>query len=404
MANSAQQIMYAKQSDWDTWKSQFIRRAKDSQLWTYIDPESTTPWPTAPVEPAFQGSQALRAARTTSAIRASPRRTTRSATTTINAGPHEEDAEDEGNEGSTYHDALSLFREQKIDFRRHLSDKKDLTTWVYSTVTSLILDQYCDAEESLREWYAALCEANKAYESTRMLSLMTEYQSHLHSIKKSARSLPAWIEGWKGQMARGIRYKVPTCTEPAIWSTDLINATKSLAITAPWSQYLILTKPEDVLAGRTTYLELAAHLEMFVEQETSVGPSRQVKAGAFPTFNDRDPVDAESDDKDDGKKRTAPDEPPRRGGIRGSRGSRLRGRVGRGNKVPRTDSGSARVKCKACMQGHSLEDCFYAFPEQAPSTWYPNETVMQLVEYRIKTEQLASEIERIVRDKRTDQS
>ena len=369
---AAQQIIYAKQSDWETWKGQFIRRAKGSQLWTYIDPESTTSWPTEPTEPILANIQrrpAPRTQRSTVTARASPRRTTRSTTAAIDADTHVEEVdnnEDEGTEGYFYHDTLSLYKERKADYRRHINKKEELADWMYSTVAPEILEQLCDPDESIREWYAALYDANKPYESMRSVALLEEYNHHLQNLKKSARTLSTWIQGWKTLMARGIKLKVGQCTDATVWSTDFIKATKSLAITAPWAQNLALNQHEDVLSGKITYLELAAQLERFVAGETSAGSSRQIKVGAFPTFHGQDPDEKEPGAKTFNQERHVSFAPTGPRGRGGNRGSSNRARGNRGNKYSRIDSGSARVKCKACLQGHTLEDCFYVFPELAP--------------------------------------
>jgi hypothetical protein len=35
--------------------------------------------------------------------------------------------------------------------------------------------------------------------------------------------------------------------------------------------------------------------------------------------------------------------------------------------------------------GHSLEGCFYAFPNQRPKHWHPNPVIEKLVEYQRKS-------------------
>ena len=44
-------VIYRTPKDWEAWKIEFRKHANASDVWKYIDPKSTTPWPTEPIEP-----------------------------------------------------------------------------------------------------------------------------------------------------------------------------------------------------------------------------------------------------------------------------------------------------------------------------------------------------------------
>jgi hypothetical protein len=380
MAASAKTIIYAQQSDWDAWKNQFLRRAKDLRLWGYIDPINKTEWPVEPAEPALADyplrappqSQGTVAANTPTSSQED-----RIPTSTL-------DLTEAGR--NAYNDAISLYKERKADYRRFESNREKLTAWVYDTVTPEVQEQYCNHEDTLREWYKNLMQANMPYEINRKTTLMEEYYNHLSNIKKSARTLPMWIQGWKTHMARGIRHGVSACTDVNVWCNDLIKATQSLAVTAPWGQNVALNKRQDILTGKISYLEIIADLEAFVSSQASV-PDRHIKRGAFPAFHGED-----HDKPEDRAPTQTEDDPHHRGGRRG------RGYRG-GNKFARTEGGS-RARCKACLQGHKLEDCFYVFPEMAYSKWTPVEGITKMVQDNLKEEPLRTEVNALIRKKK----
>ncbi|KAM7211298.1 hypothetical protein V8F06_013330 [Rhypophila decipiens] len=51
MSSSTTKVLYKEPCDWEAWSNQFIKKAKDHQLWRYIDPERREAWPEEPDMP-----------------------------------------------------------------------------------------------------------------------------------------------------------------------------------------------------------------------------------------------------------------------------------------------------------------------------------------------------------------
>ncbi|KAK3934873.1 hypothetical protein QBC46DRAFT_272952 [Diplogelasinospora grovesii] len=136
MAASAQHVIYGKQSDWDAWKNQFLRRAKDLRLWTYIDLESSTKWLIELIEPDID-DYPKRASTASSRLATRLIGSSAGSSTTMQAGSHNPDElptvptltlDLTDNGRNAYNDSINIYKEHKADYRRFESNREKLTS------------------------------------------------------------------------------------------------------------------------------------------------------------------------------------------------------------------------------------------------------------------------------------
>ncbi|RYP68912.1 hypothetical protein DL771_006401 [Monosporascus sp. 5C6A] len=200
---STSSVIYKGPKDWDRFKSEFQSRAYALDLWDYIDPDQSLPWPVKPIEPDITSYPKRR-------IRHTTRTNTPAASSLFSGGTLEEidhtghltntlEMTTEGRQAYNQDFTAYTYKDRKYDtFRKNIND---LTKWVLESVSPAIKETSLLPGKNLREWYAKMAESGKVYDSRLLINTQREYREKLKQAAKSGKKLNEWIVKWQEIMA-----------------------------------------------------------------------------------------------------------------------------------------------------------------------------------------------------------
>ncbi|RYP87917.1 hypothetical protein DL769_000369 [Monosporascus sp. CRB-8-3] len=297
--SSTSPVIYNGPKDWDRFKGEFQARACALDIWDYIDPDQSLPWPVRPTEPDITSYPKRR-------LRPQTCTNTPSSEGTLSLEEVDHTSQPastlemttEGRQAYNQDFTAYTYKDRKYDtFRK---SNNDLTKWVLESMSPAVKETSLLPGKNLREWYAKLAESGKVYDSRLLINTQREYRERLKQASKSARKLDEWIVRWQDIMAQGQRHGVPETKTTIVWVNDLCTALAPIVGT--WTTTFQMVKKSEIDNGTISYQEVAANL---LDHWTMTHPqpiSKNVKA-AFPTFHGTpaDPLDQDDPDQEETK-------------------------------------------------------------------------------------------------------
>lgn len=384
-------VRFDKPQDWPNWSPEFKGKAKNLDLWDYLNPDDKTPWPTRPVAPAVAdyakrlvrvGTRSASSSQTTPGTLVSDEIDTSSTARTIS------ELTTDGKEN--YKLDLTNYIHIDKQYTQFRANHDKLVDWIKSTVGPSIRETCCDVDKTIDEWYEAFQEVGSAYEHTKKESVRARYRNAVQPLTKLPHKFDTWITEWEAAMAHGRKYNCAETMEALSWAGDLSRALRG--VLGNWSGNFVTLHRSQIKENTLKFREVASELHDYWSTLYKQAPVRGVVKGAFPSFG---PPDNTTDDPESDQD------------IRKRKNQKSKSQ----NKLKRKRADSTEVeaplrrRCKACLAYHETGGCYYTFPHLAPEGWTPRLSTQKMVADRIKADSnLAEEINRLRKAKDAPES
>ncbi|KAJ3554727.1 hypothetical protein NPX13_g10536 [Xylaria arbuscula] len=397
--NQDAKIALRNANDFYSWNRELKSKAVGLDLWDYITPdlEMKIPWPKRPIMPKIEDYPK---AATTPAL------ATRSSSTvdheTIDPRPPRSVTEMTAVGRNAYNTDSNNYNARIREYTDLIKSINQLKNWILETVSQNYKDTLLEPTDTLDVWYEKLCTIGAHLKGSLMHQARLDYRSFIdNSAKRSPKDLGTWATEWEGKLAIAVKHGASDLIESYNIATDLEKALGTSY--QEWVTAFRQTNKLEIKQGTLDYTEVAADLrdEASIRLSVRSKPTKkEPHKGSFHTYGDIEEIGDSIEVED-------PDSRPRaagRGKARGFRGRGLQERTpGSTSKRPRADTNTSDTECKLCTQTHTLERCWYAFPERASEDFIPNRTVQGMAQRLLKSDpELVKEIERI-RKKRAKQ-
>ncbi|KAK8093431.1 hypothetical protein PG997_000116 [Apiospora hydei] len=392
MANNdnTQKTYFKSPDDWDTWGSEFRKKAKALEIWEYIDPERKIDWMSPPRRPLLvdypqrQGQPNRRSSIHVGGGLASDQEDPPARSIT--------DLTDTGR--SSFQLDYTMYTHEAKEYKDHRNKVEKLSDWVLSTVSDMYKKTCCDENNDLDGWYAALREVGKVQDSYQMTEAREVYRASTKPLRNMPRDFNAWVIRWETAMADGIRKGVPETTNSQAWCQDLIFALRP--VMENWVTNFQFNRQEDINSGQIEYRKVASDLRVFWKTITRDPPASRVSKGSFATFGEADEeelygqaVDQGSNDQRGSRSRT-------NNASKGTPAQSRKDGPKTGTKRKKEQTDQEESECGACFGNHTLSNCFYLFPDKAFQGWRASRPVQRVVEHNLSTHtKLAEKVKRL---------
>jgi hypothetical protein len=387
MANTqpSENVSLKGPEDWETWNTQFKSKAISTDIWRLINPdedeEDTEPFAEKPIPPKI-GDYDKKLTRETRSqtVQSSAASQPASQPTIV----HIEDVDHAGKPRTAAEMTTAARQAFQLDWTLYQHDFKiytaeresidKLRNWVLKTTSEHLFATACDPEDTLKGWYEKLKEQVGVSDSKQQRDARTLYKAANKPLMKAPRDALAWLNNWEEAVTLAKRKKVPEAQHSNIWFEDFSHAIRGFM--KEWAVSYEMLNRKEIENGTLTFRTLANELrkELLMSSTQPQTPrGRVVAKGAFgPSF-------AESEDTEQPKE----DEQ-----------EKTKGR-GKGKRKTTTEESSA--KCPACgLQGHTLPNCLYVFPEKANGRFRGREERQEEVNKKLEEDdQLRKEVDRL---------
>lgn len=407
-------VIYRRPEDWEALETQLKIRAETNGIWEYIHDGSQ--WPQKPKAPLISTYPARQrtAAPTIRQTRRQARHPQETApgssgtqdSVTVGLSQRPSDAPETPEPELGLAPAITkptkpsqLTEDGRIDWNQaqreyeyqvkehnaHLLRKGSVKTWLLNAVSETY-QRTCFQNGDLDTWYWRLRETAEAEIANSSQRASANYDDVCGSgldQKYVNQKFLTWIQQWEDAMALGERYEIPQVQHATYWTNHLF---KGVAIALPnWATSYRISKQDAINNNSLSYRVVAADLRREWQQSrTTTGRvQRGVHAAHGATYGNEEEL------KDD-RRRT---QNHGRGGDRhGQNKNRGRGEAGRGrgkharegDRDEVREKRRQRVECECCAGPHTLEECWLAFPEQAPEWYEPWGATMRLAKLRLR--------------------
>ena len=344
-------------ADWEGWDRSFRAQAESLQLWKHINPDGEpVKLREEPKEPKI--SEFL---------------------VTVEGSPTPGDITMPDQQKVPATDLAQLTADQrgvhkyKMDYflyeLKMYNAQKDrinsLIRWIESTVKADYLQACCDPNETLGKWYVALRTSLQVDSAESNLRLANRYALAVRPLTRTPRNFEAWINEWSNMMAEAQRRNFPVAMSPVLWFNDIFSAIK--VVRPQWVSNLYGICYEKMSKGTLTYQEVGQKLRNQFLHERSQGRG-SITHGTFgPTFGGR--TGDQSNNQSDKESTTS---------------------------KKRKRSGGQSAKCVVCgrYKCKQVSSCWYAFPDQAPEKWKPDESLANKAKENMEKPEVQEEIKR----------
>lgn len=374
-------IYLAGPQDWDGWNREFQRLAIDSRIWDKIDPDQDDPVPflTEPIAPDLNTFIAQRAP-TSVSTRSS------SSTTSTQETPVSSD------QTRLFTILWNVYTDQERKFNREIDAIKALKSWVTTSVPDHIRRTSCKPTEDLRTWYKALnnhCAVDQGALDDR---IRQQYRRAVIPIS-DPRTAETWLKAWEQAVSRAEERDMPEGTNTSLWLSDFIDAVRPAF--QVWA--MVYKREYQGTARKTelTHAKLANDLRNEIQSTALAQGKTKVVRGAFgPSYNARLPP--ERDDEGSFLDTAG------KGDAHPADGSFARGSLKRSNPPNRNLNSSL---CQACHnKGHSIQNCFYVYPEKAFKKWRLRPDVQERVNQALQDPEIQELLQPSIKRSRTTSS
>lgn len=201
-----------------------------------------------------------------------------------------------------------------------------------------------------------------------------------------------WVDRWETAMMEAKKYNLAEATDTSFWTSDFFDAVKT--VVPMWTVSFRGIERKAIENGTLTYRETGRHFrqEILAHLDPKKGrPSKGAFGSTFAGENARGGHngDAQTTEADDTRRAAG-------------KGLRNRGTKRQSSDHMDDHKGTSGARtCPACSKTHSLERCYYVFPNLAPKWFMFSEERRQQVSDLIKTDSdLKDQVEAIKRTKR----
>ncbi|KAK4232992.1 hypothetical protein C8A03DRAFT_19840 [Achaetomium macrosporum] len=272
---------------------------------------------------------------------------------------------------------LESLKDQHTERRRaHRKEEDNLNKaneWLNKSVAVHYKDTHFTPGAEIRQWYRNL--RNVAMQSTEIDDeLRTQYRTPLTTLQQRHRAIrptefDQWLTTWETIFERASERGFPETTDPQIWCNDLLTAVTQVL---PFfiQQYKIAKMAQYQIPGAVQFRDVTRDLRF---ASRMMQPSGRVARGSFPAFGLLQ--QGEEDTNKSNKLRRS--------------------------KRKLSDTDAYRTLCRACQGFHSVDKCYYLYPDLAPPYWTEHPAGRKRVDESLSSDpDLQAEVDRH-RTKRT---
>lgn len=423
--NPAQKVLLQTFEDWGRWDEEFQTKAMGLHLWDCVNPESDMLMMERPEKPDISAFyRRIPARMSDQEPQAQSGRQTRysgQSTQTIRQSSPEEPvflipettdhhhrarniSELTADDKASYTFEWKMYEQNYKEYKEQENNCERLKAWVTDTVDYGLRQSSCRPMWDLRTWYSNLKASVGATDREQQATARRKYQTAITTLNKVPKDFASWITTWEMAANHALVRQTGGMEDPNVWFEDLTKAVQP--ILGSWIAIYTGIYKEKLEEKTLTIGEVAKDLRKEADQRNILSTREKAPRatrGAFgPTFAG-EPASA-----------------PTHGVEPEEQGTTSQKRQGSGSssgqKRKATQSGPARRKkaatvneseqmCKACDGNHSLANCYYVFPDNAPEYFKERKVIRDAVEHRLRTNQsLKDEINQIKKDAQFEES
>lgn len=312
--------------------------------------------------------------------------------------------------------AHGIYLDQRKRHERETDMIKKLEDWIIGSTAQHYTDTCCKPTENVRTWYTMLKQSAALKESlVRDLAKRT-YEAAVKPLKKEPKDYEVWITTWERALDKAIEKEIPAVTNPEDWLRDFLKALQP--IRPNWVESFYMLHGDSVEQKILSFRDVGNKLRTAVREFDSKSERTRLATGSFLTAvvdlpSQQSQANEQISSADgsfgvatatgrtgptfagSGNQHTKADAPGDRR-QRFNKSTRLRA----GSKRPNTDSEPSTpwlTICKGCGQrGHHYSNCFYLFPERAPSRFRPRSELQAYTKVLLQNNTfLAEEVQRM---------
>ena len=378
--------------DWTNWDHAAQGEAQGLNLWKFMEPGKKIPWLVEPTRPAISDYPKK-------LVRVETRAASSMTATPV---PEEIDLHHaprtvgeltaEGRINLNFD--MQIYLEMQKAYDKHRTNVNTLRKWFLETTASRYHATCCNNNKDLDAWYIAFKEIGAPYEKLQSLKIATRYYTAIKPLPKMTRNFNDWLIEWETMMGEAKRLELAEAMSARRWVLDIVRALQAAIPT--FSNTFYSTHRTNIDDNTITVQEVInqIHEDLVIHHQYQPTASKITK-GSFLSYNDEEEETQISyDEVSDAESRT---------GDRGKKKRPVRAQKKDQQKRKRAETFEtvSRTVCKGCeMPGHSLPECFYIFENKAPEGWKPRQSIVRIIEGKIKQDSaLAGEITRFKKGK-----
>jgi hypothetical protein len=270
---------------------------------------------------------------------------------------------------------LEQYKSDRHEYKKEQSSLQHIVAFIQSTVSPHLLRTCCLPEKSIQQWIIDLQKTIGMSDQIEQEQAHTRYWAALKPMR-TPQQWNTWLAEYDEAAAEAEAFQVAEVSHINVITRDFIDAVNKVA--PIWSttfqdngrfatgmdrKEMIQRFREHMMINRP--LRSGKH-KVFVADDASF----LAEGGAFTQGKDGDAHPAKSASLQNNRGR------PRNQCTAGRRTTTLKRPSG---QAPATTQGA---QCPACRQRHTLRDCFYVHPDNAPEWWKPNETISELIKFK----------------------
>ncbi|KAI1819648.1 hypothetical protein F4861DRAFT_543729 [Xylaria intraflava] len=373
-------VTFNSPDDFHLWEQDFGAVARSKNLWKHLMPgPEREPWPVLP--PPLK----------------------------IGAFPLRSNVQDW--ERATFLELTDAGRVQYGQFEQHYEglrrkhrelqkDVSEVSQWMRKTVSPEYRLTHLPMDQTIDQWYDNLRTLGEITQRAQKFQYKNEYEAFItKSSGKRIPNLAKWSDEWLQRITKAHNAGAEV-TEPFKLVTDLDRALRS---SHPSWATAFRTNHSMAIANNTLdYRTIATELRQeaaVLNVNKSSSSNRVVRGGAFNTLQPPG-----SGGESDYRASDTEDEAPKGGRQRKPRGradsSKKKGASNQGKGSPKPQRGASKrpraetrteaeqenpnhTDCIVCYGRHSIDRCWYVFPELRNTSWKLNEQIEKLAHTRM---------------------
>lgn len=382
MPSSSKNVRLEDAKDWSAWDREFQSKAIAAHIWEKIDPEAEErpAFLAEPIEPDPRNYE-KRIMQTQQA----PANSTRHASQLIDDQPDPNGRPANANEMTTrgkddYKLDLSVYNNAMRRFEKEDKSIKEIRDWVGETVKQHLLRTACQPKETLDTWYIKLRDQVGATPDQIYDLAKTKYQLAIKPLVRQPRDITIWLAEWEEAINQAIAAGIPNVQHSRDWWTDFEQAVNKAGFDA-WCRVYRVNNKDDIRNNKLTFRTISND---FMTEIQSVQPPGTTKRTIQKGSHTASFKGSQAEKTIDPTTSSPPSSGPSPTTAKAPRRKRK-------------NTEGATSGCKACgTPGHTLEGCYYIFPDKAFKKWKPRTAITQKVEDNIKNDDdLRKEVQRL---------
>lgn len=369
--------------DWKAWNREFKNRADATFIWEKIDPEADQrlPFLKMPTEPDPRQYE-----KRLLPDQQPPANSTRNASAQAASEEQPDPRGQPANAGemttagrAAYQLDRAVYSDKMKDFREEAKAIKEIKLWIDDTVNKHLLSTACPPGKTLDVWYRQLKERVGASDRQIYHNAAERYENSLwKTSSKIPKDLQAWLSEWEDAINEAADEEIPGVQHSRDWWWQFDKAVTRFGFKM-WALAYRGDHEKDIENNALTIRRVVNDFGEEINRDTEKSAKRAIQKGSHAAAF----KGAQADKTPEPETSSSPSS---------KESSAIRATSRKRKNTEGTASG-----CRACgIPGHTLGNCYYAFPDQAYQKWKPSRGLKQKFADNLKNDSdLRKEIQRL---------